>query len=84
MATGNTAVVTATATPAATPLIADAATKTVIEAAMKKNNFNDVTVEATTGSVTLRGSVPKGKMGEAVRVAQEAGRKPVDNQLTEK
>ena len=82
MATGNTAVVTATAT--ATPMIADAATKTVVEAALKKNNFNDVTVEATTGSITLRGSVPKGKMPEAVRVAQEAGRKPVDNQLTEK
>lgn len=86
MAAGNTTVVTTNANTSSTPMIADAATKTVVEAALKKNNFSDVTVEATTGSgsVTLRGSVPKGKMAEAVRVAQEAGRKPVDNQLREK
>jgi len=72
----------AMATPAAPAM--DSATKTVVEEAMKKKNFNDVTVEATTANITLRGSVPKGKIAEAVQAAQEAGKKPVVNQLTEK
>jgi len=75
----NTAVVTATTAPAM-----DAATKTVVDEAMKKKGFNDVTVEATTAGITLRGSVPKGKLAEAVQAAQEAGKKPVKNELTEK
>jgi osmotically-inducible protein OsmY len=76
----NTAVVTATTAPPAM----DAATKTVVDEAMKKKGYTDVTVEATTAGVTLRGSVPKGKMAEAVQAAQEAGKKPVKNELTEK
>lgn len=83
MNTGNTAVVVATATPMATPAM-DAATKATVEDAMKKKGFNDVTVEATTAGVTLRGTVAKGKMAEAVQAAQEAGKKPVKNELTEK
>lgn len=79
-ASRNTNVAVATPTMPAM----DAATKTVVEEAMKKKNFNDVTVEATTANVTLRGSVPKGKIAEAVQAAQEAGKKPVVNQLTEK
>ena len=51
---------------------------------MKKKGYTDVTVEATTAGITLRGSVPKGKMAEAVQAAQEAGKKPVKNELTEK
>lgn len=77
---GNTAVVTATATPAA----ADPAVKAAVEDALKKKGFNEVTVEATATTITLRGSVAKGKMSEAVMAAQEAGKKPVNNQLTEK
>lgn len=80
MAANNTAVVIATATPA----MADMATKTIVEEAMKKKGFNDVTVDATTTGITLRGSVAKGKMAEAVQAAQEAGKKPVKNELTEK
>lgn len=76
----NTAVVTATTAPPAM----DAATKTVVDEAMKKKGYTDVTVEATTAGITLRGSVPKGKMAEAVQAAQEAGKKPVKNELTEK
>jgi hypothetical protein len=76
----NTAVVTATTVAPAT----DSAAKTAVEDAMKKKGFNDVTVDATTAEVTLRGSVPKGKLGEAVQVANETGKRKVNNQLTEK
>ena len=70
----------------ATPMMPapDAATKTAVESALKAKGFNDVTVDATTTGVTLRGSVAKGKMGEAVQIAQEAGKKAVKNELTEK
>ncbi|MGI8639938.1 MAG: hypothetical protein ACR2MG_08275 [Pyrinomonadaceae bacterium] len=71
---------------AATPMMPtmDTATKSAVEAALKGKGFTDVTVDATTAGVTLRGSVAKGKMAEAVQVAQEAGKKPVKNELTEK
>jgi osmotically-inducible protein OsmY len=76
---------TNTNTAATTPAPArDTATETVVKEALTKKNFNDVTVEATTTGITLRGSVPKGKMAEAVQAAQEAGKKPVKNELTEK
>lgn len=76
----NVAVV-ATATPA--PAM-DSAAKTAVEGAMKKAGYNDVTVDATASDVTLRGSVPKGKLGAAVQVASETAKRKVNNQLTEK
>jgi len=68
----------------ATPMMADTATKTVVEEALKKKGFTDVTVDATSEAVTLRGSVAKGKLGEAVQTATEAGKRRVINQMTEK
>lgn len=64
--------------------MADSATKNAVESALTKAGITGVTVDATTTGVTLRGSVAKGKMGQAVQVAQEAGRKAVKNELTEK
>ncbi len=64
--------------------VMDAATKSAVEAALKAKGFTDVTVDATTTGVTLRGSVAKGKMSEAVQAAQESGKKAVKNELTEK
>lgn len=58
--------------------------KTKTEEALKKKGFNDVTVDATTTPATLRGSVPKGKLAEAVQTAQEAAGKPFKNEITEK
>ena len=59
--------------------------KSKIESALKAKGFNDVTVDVTTTPATLRGTVAKGKMAEAVQVAQEAnGGKPVKSELTEK
>lgn len=78
----NAAVVTSTATPSAPA--ADPAVKSAVEAALKAKGFNEVTVDATTSNITLRGTVPKGKLDEAVRAAQEAGKKPVNNQISEK
>ncbi len=62
----------------------DTATESAVMDALKKKGYTDVTVDATTTQVTLRGSVAKGKMGEAVQTAQEAGKKPVKNELSEK
>jgi hypothetical protein len=51
---------------------------------LRAKGFNDVTV-VWTNPITLRGTVPKGKMAEAVQAAVEANNgKPVLNQLTEK
>lgn len=73
---------TVKATP--TPAVADEAKKKAVEEALKKKGFNDVSVEATTSEVTIRGTVPKGKLGEAVMTATEAGKVKVNNQVTEK
>ncbi len=90
----NTTVVTNTstmntnmamATPMSTPMAtADPATKKTVEDALAKKGITGVTVDAMSTGVTLRGTVAKGKMAEAVQVAQEAGRKPVKSELTEK
>ena len=90
----NTTVVTNTstmnsnmmmATPMSTPMAtSDPATKATVEAALKKAGFNDITVDATTAGVTLRGSVAKDKLSEAIRVAQEAGKKTVKNEMSVK
>jgi len=73
-------------TPMTTPMMAtaDPATKATVEAALKKAGFNDVTVDATTTGVTLRGSIAKDKLSEAIRVAQEAGKKTVKNEMSVK
>ena len=52
--------------------------------ALKKKGFSDVTVDDTTTPATLRGTVPKGKLAEAVQTAQEAAGKPFKNEITEK
>lgn len=62
----------------------DSATKATVESALKTAGITGVTVEATTAEITLRGSVAKGKLAEAVRIANEkGGGKKVSNQLSE-
>jgi len=64
---------------------ADPATEAAVKAALAKKGLNDVTVQATTTEITIRGTVPKGKLGEAMMAASEAGRnRKVTNQVTEK
>lgn len=48
-----------------------------------QKELTNVTVEATNKAVTLRGSVPKGRMADAVRTAQEIAKRPVKNELAE-
>jgi len=64
--------------------MADNAAKNAVEAALKSKGFNDVTVEATTTEVTIRGTIPKGRMAEVNQVAQETGKRKVNNQVIEK
>ena len=71
---------------AATPLAAntDPALKTSIESALRGKGFNNVTVDVTTTPATIRGTVPKGRMAEAIQTAQVAnGGKPLKNEMTE-
>ncbi len=59
------------------------------EMAMKVQNvliekgLLNVSVEATNKEIVLRGTVPKGKMAEAVMHAQETAKRKVRNELTE-
>ncbi len=78
----NVATNVAMSTPAAP--MKDAAVQAAVEDAMKKKGFNDVQVEATTTEVTLRGTVPKDKMTEAVQAAQEVAKRKVNNDLVGK
>ncbi len=68
----------------ATPMMptTDAAARSAVESALKAKGFNDVTVDATTTEVTLRGSVPKDKLSEVMQIASETGKRKVSNQLT--
>jgi hyperosmotically inducible periplasmic protein len=73
-----------TVKPKPTPAVADAATKTAIEDALKKKGLTDVSVDATMTEVTLRGSVPKDKMGETMMTVTGIAKRKINNQLTEK
>src|SRR6185369_12046273 len=77
------------ATPTAVPKTSetpatDAATVKKIEDALKAKGFTDVKVDGTTKPITIRGTVPKGKLDQAVQAAQEAAGTPVKNEITEK
>lgn len=63
--------------------IPDPYAASLVQNALWQKGFVNVMVEATTKMITLRGTIPKGKMAEAVQTAQEAGKKPVKNELTE-
>ncbi len=61
----------------------DSETANAVRDALVRVRLFSVSVEATNQTVTLRGSVPKGKLAEAVRTAMEIGKRKVVNQLTE-
>jgi osmotically-inducible protein OsmY len=80
------AVATATATATPTPVSAseDTAIKNKTEAALAKAGVTGVTVEVKDGVVTLKGDVPKAKLQDAMKAANESGAKRVMNQLNTK
>ena len=59
----------------------DAGIKNLVEANLTRYGVSGVTVEVTNGEVTLKGSVPRAKMQDAVKAANEASPKKVNNQL---
>ena len=63
--------------------VSDFVTAQTVQTALAQNGLGNVSVEATTKEITLRGTIPKGKMAEAVRTAMEIGKRRVNNQLTE-
>lgn len=61
----------------------DAETANAVQTALNKKGLFSVSVEATNKEITLRGTVPKGKLADAVRITQETGKRRVRNELTE-
>ena len=74
--------VMATPTPVSTS--EDTAIKNKTEAALSKAGVSGVTVEVKEGVVTLKGEVPSAKLTDAVKAANDAKPKRVDNQLSKK
>jgi hypothetical protein len=59
--------------------------KTEIENTLLKNGFDDVSIQVVNGSATLRGTIPKGKTAEVLRIASEVSpRLKVVNELAER
>lgn len=61
----------------------DAETSNAVQDALNRKGFFSISVEATNKEVILRGTVPKGKIGEAVRIAQETSKRKIANHITE-
>lgn len=62
----------------------DGETLQKVQNVLLQKGFSSVTVDASTIPMTLRGTVPKGKLAEVIQTAMEAnGGKPIQNQLTE-
>jgi len=59
----------------------DTALKNTVQANMTKAGVSGVEVEVAEGVVTLKGNVPRAKMQDAVKAANDAGPKRVLNQL---
>lgn len=74
----------ATATPTPVAASEDNALKNTVEANLTKAGVTGVTVEVKDGVVTLKGSVPSAKLTDAVKAANDAKPKKVDNQLSKK
>ena len=81
VANSNTAVVM-TPTPAPAPSISsDTTLKNTVQANLTKYNVTGVTVEVSNGEVTLKGSIPRAKLQDAKKAADEANPRKVNNQL---
>jgi len=61
----------------------DNKTANAVQNVLIEKGLSNVSVEATNKEIVLRGTVPKGKMAEAVMHAQETAKRKVRNELTE-
>ena len=59
----------------------DAGLKNAIEANLTRYGVTGVTVEVNDKEVTLKGSIPRAKLQDAMKAANEASPKKVNNQL---
>lgn len=60
----------------------DTTIKNAAMANMTKYNVTGVTVEVANGEVTLKGTIPRAKLQDAMKAANEAKPKKVNNQMT--
>jgi osmotically-inducible protein OsmY len=56
--------------------------KSAVEANLVKYDVKGVTADVADGQVTLTGEIPRAKLQDAMKAANEAGAKKVNNQLT--
>ena len=56
--------------------------KSAVEAGLAKYNVKGVTANVSDGQVTLTGEIPRAKLQDAMKAANEANPKKVVNQLT--
>lgn len=63
--------------------VADSEAQQAVTNALYQKGFYNLTVEATTTEITLRGTIPKGKMAEMMQIAQETAKRKVNNQVIE-
>jgi osmotically-inducible protein OsmY len=75
-ASGNTNAVSNMAAPAT-----DTTLKNRVEANLTKYDVSGVTVEVANGEVTLKGNIARAKLADAMKAANEAGPKKVNNQM---
>lgn len=69
-------------TPTPAPSIApDTALKNTVEANLTKYNVTGVTVEVSGGEITLKGDIPRAKLQDAMKAANEASPRKVNNQM---
>ena len=59
----------------------DTALKNLVEANLTRYGVSGVTVEVSNNEVTLKGSIPRAKLQDAMKAANEASPKKVNNQL---
>lgn len=72
-----------TVKPAPTPMVfaEDATLKKDVEANLTKYGVKGITVEVATGEVTLKGDIMRAKLQDAMKAANEAKPKKVNNQM---
>lgn len=68
-----------TPTPMAVP--PDTTLKNTVQANLTKYNVTGVTVEVSNGEVTLKGDIARAKLPDALKAANEASPRKVNNQL---
>jgi osmotically-inducible protein OsmY len=79
--TNNLTVKLPTPTPVPVNIASDTALKNTVEANLAKYKVTGVSVAVSGGEVTLTGNLPRAKLPDAMKAANEASPKKVNNQL---